>query len=60
MIETLEQFVAFCKTANDDEIFEAFEDRCSEDVREEVYAHSDPDNIEPFRNAMFNLGFVDY
>jgi hypothetical protein len=60
MIETLEQFVAFCKTANDDEIFEAVEDRCSDDVREEVYAHSDPDNIEPFRNAMFNLGFVDY
>ena len=60
MITTLDQFVAFCKTATNDEIYEAFEDNCSDDVREQVYAHSNPESPEPFRNAMFSLGFTEY
>lgn len=60
MITTLEQFIEFCKSATNDEIFDAFEDDCSDEVRDEVYAYSDPDSPEPFRNAMFNLGFVNY
>jgi hypothetical protein len=60
MITTFEQFIAFCQTASNDEIYEAFEDNCTDDVRDEVYSYANPGNPEPFRNAMFNLGFVNY
>ena len=60
-VTSLAQFVSMCADAPDNDfIINLFEDETSEDVREEVFAHADPDSPEPFRSAMIALGFPDF
>lgn len=40
--------------------YDVFEDECSAYVRDQVLCFADPDSPEPFRNAMYNLGFKSY
>ena len=42
------------------EMYEVFEDECSDDVAEQVYSLADADSNEPFRSAMCNMGFVNF
>ena len=37
-----------------------FEDECTENLRELIFSFSDADTPEPFRSAMYNLGFTEY
>lgn len=60
MIKTLDEFVKFCKTASNDDIYDAFEFDTTDEVRDQVYELASPDANEPFRSAMYNLGFVNY
>lgn len=41
-------------------IYELFEDGCTQRLRDQIYSLADPDTPEPFRSAMYNMGFVDY
>lgn len=40
--------------------YDVFEFECTDSVRDQVYAFADVDSPEPFRSAMYNLGFKDY
>ena len=60
MIDTLAEFIQRCETATNDEIYEMFEFESSDKVRTEVLFFADPSSPEPFRSAMYNIGFTDY
>jgi uncharacterized protein YukJ len=60
MITTLAQFIQQCEVSSNDQIYEMFEFNCNDTVRTEVYFWADLESSEPFRSAMFNLGFTDY
>jgi len=60
MSKALKEFVEFCKTASANEIYEKLEYNTNSNLRDEIYALADPVSDEPFRSAMFNLGFVNY
>jgi len=58
MLTSLEQFISACTSATNDQIYDLFETECSDELRDLVYEFSDPESPEPFRSAMFNLGFT--
>jgi hypothetical protein len=60
MITKVADFVDFCKTADNETIYDAFEFECSDDVRDAIYDLADLDSVEPLRNAMHKLGFVSF
>lgn len=60
MINTLTQFIQRCELATNAQIYQMFEFDCSDTVRNEVYYWAVPGAPEPFRSAMYNLGFVNY
>jgi hypothetical protein len=53
---TIPEFVQACATLDSDGIFELFEFKISESLRDEVLALSDPDSPEPLRSALNYLG----
>lgn len=61
MIDSINEF---CKRVNQlDDISNAyilFEDECTDQLRDLIYACADRDVYEPFRSAMHNLGFDSY
>ena len=56
MINTLNEFLIICEISSADDIYELFEDDCTDEVRAEIYSHADETSPEPFRSAMENLG----
>lgn len=61
MLMSLDEFVAaVIELDSVSDAYDLFEVKTAEAVRAEVYALSDPDSSEPFRSAMYNLGFVDF
>ena len=60
MITTLAQFIQQCEVSTNYEIYKLFEFKTSEEVRNDVYMWADPTSPEPFRSAMYNLGFTNY
>jgi hypothetical protein len=46
--------------STNDQIYEMFEFNCNDTVRTEVYFWADLTSPEPFRSAMYNLGFTNY
>ena len=58
---TLEDFVGAVQELDRvSDAYYLFEDRCSEALRGEIYSFADADATEPFRSAMYNLGFTSY
>lgn len=61
MIKTLKDFVvAVDKLSDIHDAYDIFEDDCSEDLRGLIYKLADQDTPEPFRSAMYNIGFTQY
>lgn len=64
MITTLQQFIIKCAGLNIlgkiEDAYDVFESETSTQVREQIYELASPNASEPFRSAMFNLGFVNY
>lgn len=60
MIDTLAEFIQRCETATNDQIYEMFEFEASDKVRTEVMFFADFNSAEPFRSAMYNIGFTEY
>ena len=60
MITTIAEFIQQCEVSTNDQIYDLFESNCSDKVRNEVYFFADLTSPEPFRSAMYNLGFTDY
>lgn len=60
-IATFDSFVN-CVTNLEDisDAYDLFEFECTDSVRDQVYAFADVDSPEPFRSAMYNLGFKNY
>ena len=70
MITTLAQFISevtaivgsdgkFTAKTND-KIIDMFEYNCTDDLRDTILGYSDSVTPEPFRSAMYNLGFTNY
>jgi hypothetical protein len=60
MIATLAEFIQKCEVSTNEQIYEMFEHNCSDEVRTDVYFWANPNSSEPFRSAMYNLGFTNY
>ena len=64
LITTLRQFItkgeALQAEGRISEMYEVFEDECTDEVAEQVYSLADADSNEPFRSAMCNMGFVNF
>jgi len=70
MLTTLAQFIREVNTivgptgkftANtNDKIIDVFEYDCTDDLMDDIYGYSDLVTPEPFRSAMFNLGFKEF
>jgi len=45
---------------NISDAYDVFEFECTDAVRDQVYAFADDNSVEPFRDAMHNLGFDTY
>jgi len=60
MVTTLAEFIQKCEVSTNDQIYDMFEFNCSDKVRAEVYFFANPTSPEPFRSAMYNLGFTEY
>lgn len=60
MINSLVEFIRRCETATNNEIYEMFEFKTSDEVREEVLCFAEYRSPEPFRSAMYNIGFINY
>lgn len=61
MISTIAEFVNQVRQLQDvSDAYYLFEDECTTDLQEIIYALSDPESYEPFREAMNKLGFSDY
>jgi hypothetical protein len=61
MLNTLTEFVDRVKEL--DNVYDAyhvFEEECTDELREDIYNMSEANSAEPFRSAMYNLGFSDY
>lgn len=61
-ISTIREFVLFVELQLIDlsEAYDVFEFHCTSNLRDLIYSFADPESNEPFRSAMFNLGFVEY
>ena len=61
MINTIKDF---CVRINEldqiDNTYFVFEDDCTEQLRDQIYNLVDDSNSEPFRDAMYHLGFINY
>lgn len=55
-VTTVEQFAQTCATLTNDDIYDLFENKLSDDVRTEISTYSDVDTPEPFRSACYNIG----
>jgi len=60
MITSIVEFIQQCEVSTNDEIYKLFEFNCTDQVRDDVYMWANPKSPEPFRSAMYNLGFTDY
>jgi hypothetical protein len=61
MLTTLDDFIKRIETLKDiADAYDVFEDECSDQLRDHIYTFADPDESEPFRAAMHNLGFDTY
>ena len=61
MISTMREFVLRLEGLTDiSDAYEYFENKCSENMREIIYSFADPESSEPFRSAMYNIGFTEY
>ena len=61
LVSNLRTFILLCIANYDQQsIYELFEDGCTQRLRDQIYSLADPDTPEPFRSAMYNMGFVDY
>lgn len=61
MITTLVEFVVRVNSlTNISDAHYVFEDECSEELRAQVSMFADLNSPEPFRSAMYNMGFVEY
>jgi len=61
-ISTIREFVLFVELQliNLSDASDVFEDQCTSNLRDLIYSFADPESNEPFRSAMFNLGFTEY
>ena len=61
MLNTLNEFIAKVESLkNIADAYDVFEFDCTDQLRDYIYTFSDPDESEPFRAAMHNLGFETY
>ena len=61
MLNTLVEFINRVESLKDiADAYDVFEDECSNELRDYIYTFADPDECEPFRAAMHNLGFDTY
>jgi len=60
MISTLKDFILAVEKQGIGNAYTLFEFDTSEAVRNLIYTLSDPEAEEPFRSAMFNIGFLNY
>lgn len=61
MLSTLNDFIRKVESLkNIADAYDVFEDECTDQLRDEIYKFADPDDYEPFRAAMHNLGFETY
>ena len=61
MLNTLDDFIAKVESLADiSDAYDVFEYECSDSLRDVIYDFADPDEAEPFRAAMHNLGFDTY
>ena len=61
MLNTLREFVRAVDALSDiSTAYYVFEDDCSDELRDLIYKLADPETPEPFRSAMFNMGYTDY
>lgn len=58
-IKTLKDFVLECVKRPGEEA-DIFEDECTQSLRTQIYSLAGDDTPEPFRSAMFIIGFTDY
>lgn len=58
MLATIREFVLAVE--NLQRISDAHYLECTENLRELIFSFSDADTPEPFRSAMYNLGFTEY
>lgn len=60
-IVTFDSFVnRVANLADISDAYDLFEFECTDSVRDQVYSFADKDSPEPFRSAMYNLGFKTY
>ena len=60
-ILTLDSFLhRVANLADISEAYDVFEYECTDVVRDYVLCAADTDSVEPFRSAMYNLGFKSY
>ena len=61
MLTTLAQFKqAVQQLACLDDAYYIFEEQCSAELRDEIYALAAANTPEPFRSAMHNMGYTNY
>lgn len=62
MISTIREFVKRCDSLkNISDAYDVFEDECTDELRDLIYnTLSMNDDNEPFRAAMYNLGYHDF
>jgi len=60
MVKNIAEFIQRCEVSTNEQIYEMFEFECSDEVRTDVYFWANPTSPEPFRSAMYNLGFTEY
>ena len=61
MLNTVREFVRVVDALSEiDDAYYVFEDMCSSELRSQIYTLANPNSPEPFRSAMYNLGYTDY
>ena len=61
MLETIKDFVLRVNELDSvHDAYYVFEGECSKDLRKMIYTFADPESPEPFREAMWELGFRYY
>lgn len=61
MLQTLREFVLALEALETlDTAADLFEDNCSDELRTQIYELAHPNSPEPFRSAMYNLGYTNY
>ena len=60
MLTNIVEFIRKCEVSTNIEIYNLFEFECSDELRDLIYDFANPKSPEPFRSAMYNLGFTNY